>query len=104
METKKSSGSEKRKSNSKLRTVDSRREYYGSKLREGKADNSLTQEEIEKSKKLKQQSQKKGMEIAKEKAKDAAKEKARTATIMHTLIAMPTIPNIIPIRALVSLL
>ena len=52
METKKSSGSEKRKSNSKLRTVDSRREYYGSKLREGKADNSLTQEEIEKAKKL----------------------------------------------------
>ena len=91
METKKSSGSEKRKSNSKLRTVDSRREYYGSKLREGKADNSLTQEEIEKAKKLKQQSQKKGMELAKERAKekvkDTAKTVARAAVVVDTVVS-----------------
>ena len=91
MEIKKSSSSAKKTSSSKLRTVDSRREYYGSKLREGKADNSLTEEEVEKSKKLKQQSQKKGMEIAKEKAKDAAKEKAKTvakaAVVVDTVVS-----------------
>ncbi len=71
------------KKNSKLRNTDTRKEYYGSKLREGKADNRLTEEEIKKSKKLKKQSQKKGMEVCKEKA-EAAKKAAVVGAIAGT--------------------
>ena len=76
------------KKNRKLRTADSRKEYYGSRLRQGKADNKLTDDEIKKSKKLKQQSQKKGMEVYKETSKAVIKAAATASVVGSRMLSM----------------
>jgi len=79
--------SSNQKKNSKLRTMDSRKEYYGSRLRQGKADNKLTDDEIKKSKKLKQQSQKKGMEVYKETSKAVIKAAATASVVGSRMLS-----------------